>query len=123
MRKVLRIEPYEAAFTLTIGDKARDKFFADIGLGPELSAVNGAVYRLGEPNAAPSFMMFLPESRDEETLYHEALHLATAILDHFGVEISHENDEVMAHLQGYIVRLVDKAVYKRRRTIKKPAVE
>lgn len=123
MKKVLRVEPYEAAFTLTVGAASRDKFFVDCGLEPETAQLNGAVYRLTGSDGTPSFMMFLPEERDEEVLYHEALHLTTAMLDHFGVEISHHNDEVMAHLQGYIVRLVDKAVYKRRRTKPKAAVE
>lgn len=127
MKRTIRVEPFDASFMLVVGEPARDALFRRLKLAPEDNTAIGAVYKFTSDGGLPLFVMHLPTERDEEVTYHEALHMAVQLMVHFGVEISAHNDETLAHLQGHIVRQVDRAVYKRRprvnRTKQKSEVE
>lgn len=127
MKRTIRVEPFDASFLLVVGEGARDALFRQMKVAQEDNTAIGAVYRFGTDAGVPFFVMHLPPERDEEVTYHEALHMAVLMMSHFGVEISAHNDETLAHLQGHIVRQIDRAVYKRRprvnRTKQKSEVE
>jgi len=101
--------------------------FKKLRVDPGANDDLGAVYRIDGVDGVPCFVMYLPPARDEEVLYHEALHMAVALMDHFGVAVNAANDETLAHLQSHIVRQIDRAVYKRpppvNRTKRKSEVE
>lgn len=125
MIRELSVEPFGASFTLVLGDRSLERLSKKLGTDLEAGLSRAAVYRLDTDGGAAVMIMHLPEERDEELVWHEALHMATALLDIHNVEISHQNDEVMAYLQGSIVREVDKCAYRRgvNRTKRKSKVE
>jgi hypothetical protein len=125
MQRVISVEPFGAAFTLVLGDRSLSRLAKRLDTDLEAGANRAAVYKIQADGEAAVMIMHLPEERDEELVWHEALHMATALLDIHGVEISHSNDEVMAYLQGSIVREVDKVAYRRgvNRTKRKSRLE
>lgn len=125
MRRTVSVEPFGATFIVVLGEKALDKLFRQMKLPPDEDPSRGAVYRFAGDEGLQRLIMHLPEERDEEVLWHEALHMATALMDIHGVEISHRNDEVLAYLQSHIVRRVDRVAYARpvNRTKRKSKVE
>lgn len=125
MRRTVSIEPFGASFIVVLGDKALDKLFKQMRVPSDEDPARGAVYRFAADDGLDRLVMHLPEQRDEEVLWHEALHMATTMMDIYGIEISHKNDEVLAYLQGSIVRQVDRVAYARavNRTKQKSTVE
>ncbi|HFP9309431.1 TPA: hypothetical protein ACJI3N_005321 [Raoultella planticola] len=51
--------------------------------------------------------VFLPDYRDEKTLWHEALHVAMTTAEQHGVRLS--DQEAITYLQGYIAEKLDSA--------------
>lgn len=125
MRRTVFVEPFGATFIVVLGEKALNKLFRQMKLPPDNDPARGAVYRFTEDEGHQSLVMHLPEKRDEEVLWHEALHMSTALMDIYGVEISHQNDEVLAYLQSHIVREIDRLAYAKavNRTKRKSKVE
>lgn len=124
MIKVISVEPFGAAFTLALGNTSLGRLAKKLRTDLD-SAVRAAVYRIDADREGTHMIMYLPEQREEELIWHESLHMATALLDIHGIEISHKNDEVLAYLQGSIVREVDKVAYRPRvnRTKRKSGLE
>lgn len=125
MRRTVFVEPFGATFIVVLGEKALNKLFRQMKLPPDNDSSRGAVYKFDADGGGQSFVMYLPEERDEEVLWHEALHMSTALMDVHGVEISAQNDEVLAYLQSHIVREVDRRAYAKpvNRTKQKSKVE
>ena len=123
MRKVITVEPFGAKIVVARGETAMARELDVRGHTPgDLPRLAGAVYTFEDPDHPP-VVIYLPEERNEQVLWHEALHLTNILLEGHKVEVSERNDEVMAYMQGYIVRLLDKAVYSGRRTNSKREVE
>ena len=53
-------------------------------------------------------MVFWPDRYTIPIAAHECVHAAWAILDHVGVEVSQENDEMLAYLVGFLMEKVEK---------------
>lgn len=53
-----------------------------------------------------AFAMMVPEHYCEETVYHEALHIAWFVLDEAGVKVTADNHEMLAYMQGSIAHMV-----------------
>lgn len=51
--------------------------------------------------------VFLPDSQDEKTLWHEALHVAMSTAEFHGVRLA--DQEAITYLQGYVAELLDSA--------------
>lgn len=125
MLKVISVEPFGAAFTLAVGTPALCRLSKKLKTPLDADSVRAAVYRIDADKEGTHMVMYLPEVREEELVWHEALHMATALLDIHGIEISLQNDEVLAYVQGSIVREVDKVAYRPRvnRTKRKSGLE
>jgi len=50
------------------------------------------------------FIVWVADPADYYTMVHEALHLATKILDRLGIIYTGDNDEILAHYQNYWVQ-------------------
>lgn len=51
--------------------------------------------------------VFLPDVRDEKTLWHEALHVAMSTAESHGVNL--RDQEAITYLQGYVAEMLDAA--------------
>lgn len=118
MHAEITVEPYDARIDVVTTRRELARLLRQAGCEDDSDLCQGAVYRLRSAEGT-GYVVYLPRDRCEETLYHEALHLTVMLMEHFGVVVSAENDEVMAHTQGHVVRQIDAAVYRRRRPKRK----
>lgn len=113
LKRGIVVEPFTGAeLIVATGDKDRAKICAQLGLeGESGPRVRGWVQQLHYMSGGTHIVVGLPEKRCESTLYHEALHVATEVLDLHGVPVGPDNQELLCYLQEYIVRQIDAAVY------------
>ena len=85
---------------------AKDK--EEYGVGDENS--RGMCYRTTDD----TFILGLPLSWDETTVWHEAHHLSRFLNQAYGILTTNEEHEADAYLQEYIVKLLKINVYNRK---------
>ena len=122
------VYPFEAG-VLVITD--RDKF-AELNLiltgenEANLEYADGLSQVYDHPTLGHLFVILVPKKYDEDTVWHEALHMVHFIFDLVGVEVSnsHSSSEMQAYTQGHIVQLIRAACFtkpKRKKAPKKGA--
>lgn len=76
--------------------------------GQYIDDVGGWVTDMGYFEADRSVHgVLLPDSQDEKTLWHEALHVAMSTAESHGVHLS--DQEAITYLQGYVAEMLDAA--------------
>ena len=89
--------------------KCSKEFIAECKVGMQYAINGGGCFY---SDAGCNYIMFLPDTYNETTTYHECLHAAVHLWDRAGGNIKlPRNDEVLTYTQGYIVRLVKAHLY------------
>ncbi len=112
MRKMIRIEPFDAPIHVFKGHKSFIKSFPEVA--DSLEATNGMCAEFKTESGAPCFAMMFPEEYNSEVINHEALHLVHMLLDYHGCGVNETipNSELQCYLQSHIVREIKKALFK-----------
>jgi len=107
--EVIAVEPFGFEFAVFRGCKPFLKHcrkYYGVDMGRSVGAALGYVATMQHSSGRMAFLMMLSEIFCEETLYHEALHMAWDLLDYAGVKLTAKNHETLAYLQGYIAKTV-----------------
>ena len=110
----VKVEPFGFLFAVYAGPekfiKATLKNFG-VDMTENVMGASGYAGYLSDSSGASYFHMMLPEEYNEETLWHECLHMAFMMLDHASVEVSPDNHEILCYLQGHIAYQAKKMIY------------
>lgn len=114
MRKLIKVEPFDAAIHVFRGKKSFIKAFPEIE--EDLLAAEGMCCEFKTPSGAPCFAMLLPKDYSSEVINHESLHLVHMLLDYHGITVDEtmNSSELQCYMQSHVVREVENALYKRR---------
>jgi len=117
------IEPFTGvAMVIATGPKDRQRLVARYQIDGEMHSPRGWVQTVRCQKGGAHILVALPERRCASTLHHEALHVVCELLSIHGVVVDYENQELLCYMQEYVVRQIDKAVYKKPRRQKRKVV-
>lgn len=107
--QTVMVEPFHVPLIVAFGRKQAEKFLKK-GFKCEppeqLESCSGFATELANSKGQLSFFVMMPKVETEAITWHEALHLATYVLDYVGVKTDPDNHEILCYLQDHIVRLI-----------------
>lgn len=109
--RYVEVEPFDCEIAILASEEECKAFCDSLGVEREY-AVSGSYgeYILHEQDGVVWHGIYIATDAQEKTIWHECLHAAWGVLASAGVEVTFENHEVLAHMQGYIARLVKGAL-------------
>lgn len=113
--KKVVLEPFEHTLWIFLDFDAAKRWLKRNGCPEDLLAevgnAQGQVIRYGAPsNGAMQIVLVLDEGWDQETLVHEAGHVAWRLLDYYNVPFDSHNHEILLFMQAGVIRAVNKAL-------------
>lgn len=112
------IEPFESEVVIFTKLKDLIAHFKEMNIPSDMipEGAQGFVSPI-EHLGGLALYMFLPRKFDAGIIYHEALHLAHILITHHGMDVDEtmNSSEMQAYLQEYIVRVIKREVYGRKK--------
>lgn len=102
----LRLDPWKWMGVVLVGgtpDQARAWLKKETGIEPNIGAhaVGHAYVNYGQP-----WLLWMDSADDVATLAHEALHIASGVLEHRGLKFTADSEEAYTYTMEFIVRAV-----------------
>lgn len=117
------IEPYGVPVVVITNAEEYQELHIGITGEPcdKVAISEGLTLDLHQPEWGHLYLMYLPKRYDEETTWHESLHMTHIIMEAMGITVKgFENDdssssETQAYMQGHMVKRIKEEVYPKKK--------